>query len=161
MVSLVSSSHICVYCPFINPRETSNKALNAINEIALIPFLMSFLASREKLPLTTVVSAGMSFSTSLISCSEPSIPLAQCLYVLTDDNRPATQEVRHNAGYLSCLLSIVREENPKKENTEQTLTLSVLASGTFSWYIISCPTLIDLKVSYGMYLQYLLPLPPP
>jgi hypothetical protein len=39
-------------------RETSNKALNAINELHLTPFLMSFLASRDKLPLTPVISAG-------------------------------------------------------------------------------------------------------
>lgn len=39
-------------------RETSNKALNAINEIHLIPFLMSFLAARNKIPLAPVTAAG-------------------------------------------------------------------------------------------------------
>ncbi|KAF8204010.1 armadillo-type protein [Pholiota molesta] len=39
--------------------ETSNKALNAINEIRLVPFLMSFLAARDKLPLSTVTSAAI------------------------------------------------------------------------------------------------------
>ncbi|THG94495.1 hypothetical protein EW026_g6991 [Hermanssonia centrifuga] len=69
--------------------ETSNKALNAINQIALVPFLMSFLGSRSKLPVSTVTSA------------------AQCLYVLTDDNWPATNELRTNGAYTACLLSIV------------------------------------------------------
>ena len=42
----------------MKPRETSNKALNAINQISLVTFLMSFLVSRDKLPLSTVTSAG-------------------------------------------------------------------------------------------------------
>ncbi|KAG0702741.1 ARM repeat-containing protein [Suillus ampliporus] len=37
--------------------ETSNKALSAINQINLIPFLMSFLAARAKLPIATVTAA--------------------------------------------------------------------------------------------------------
>ena len=40
-------------------RETSNKALNAVNQLDLVPFLASFLAARDKLPLSTVTSAGM------------------------------------------------------------------------------------------------------
>jgi hypothetical protein len=45
--------------PFFNiRRETSNKALNAINELHLVPFLMSFLAARDQLPLAPVTSAG-------------------------------------------------------------------------------------------------------
>ncbi|KAI0964127.1 hypothetical protein AcW1_010246 [Taiwanofungus camphoratus] len=59
--------------------ETSDKAMNAINQISLIPFLMSFLASREKLPLSTVTSA------------------AQCLYVLTDENPLVIEEERQNS----------------------------------------------------------------
>ncbi|KAF8921881.1 armadillo-type protein [Mucidula mucida] len=74
--------------------ETSNKALNAINAIQLVPFLMSFLASREKLPLAPVTAA------------------AQCLYVLTDDNDPAIYEVKNNGEYISCLLSILRNVTP-------------------------------------------------
>ncbi|KAF9451411.1 ARM repeat-containing protein [Macrolepiota fuliginosa MF-IS2] len=95
--------------------ETSNKALNAINEINLTPFLMSFLASREKLPLGPVVSA------------------AQCLYVLTDDNPPAIAVVRTDASHLSCLLSIARPENIANveavKNDPRLVTLSVLAAG--------------------------------
>jgi hypothetical protein len=41
-------------------RETSNKALNAVNQVNLIPFLMAFLESREKLPIATVNAAGVS-----------------------------------------------------------------------------------------------------
>ncbi|KAH9854273.1 ARM repeat-containing protein [Lenzites betulinus] len=79
--------------------ETSNKALNSINEISLVPFLMSFLAARDKLPLSTVTSA------------------AQCLYVLTDENRPIIEEVRTNAEYTACLLAIVRPDSaPPKHN---------------------------------------------
>lgn len=42
---------------FLN-RETSNKALNAVNEIDLIPFLISFLRARNQLPQSTVNAAG-------------------------------------------------------------------------------------------------------
>jgi len=48
-------------------RETSNKALNAINEIHLVPFLMSFLAARDKLPLATVTAAGVSLGIQFTS----------------------------------------------------------------------------------------------
>ncbi|KAF5368331.1 hypothetical protein D9758_002154 [Tetrapyrgos nigripes] len=99
--------------------ETSNKALNAINNINLIPFLMSFLAAREKLPLAPVVAA------------------AQCLYVLTDDNDPAIRSVRTDAGYISCLVSMTRlnENAPnvngkaKDPNDYRVITLQVLVSG--------------------------------
>ncbi|KAF5352474.1 hypothetical protein D9756_005865 [Leucocoprinus leucothites] len=95
--------------------ETSNKALNAINEIHLIPFLMSFLASRDNLPLGPVASA------------------AQCLYVLTDDNPLAISDVKSDASYLACLLDISRPENIAKVDTNlkdpRIVTLSVLAAG--------------------------------
>ena len=55
-------------------------------------------------------------------CSE-----AQCLYVLTDDNYPAISDVKSDASYISCLLSIARQVNI---NTDpRTVTLSVLATG--------------------------------
>ncbi|KAL9716392.1 hypothetical protein Ac2012v2_000839 [Leucoagaricus gongylophorus] len=92
--------------------ETSSKALNAINAIHLTPFLMSFLASRDKLPLGPVVSA------------------AQCLYVLTDDNPPAISDVRSDAGYLSCLLNIAKPEHVGVNQKDSRLViLSVLAVG--------------------------------
>ncbi|THV01428.1 ARM repeat-containing protein [Dendrothele bispora CBS 962.96] len=99
--------------------ETSNKALNAINNINLIPFLMSFLASREKLPLAPVVAA------------------AQCLYVLTDDNSPAIQSVKSDAGYVSCLVSIAKLDGnatnvngkARDMNDPRTITLQVLVTG--------------------------------
>lgn len=43
-------------------RETSNKALNAINDIRLVPFLMSFLAARDRLSLGPVTAAGAFYS---------------------------------------------------------------------------------------------------
>lgn len=77
MVPLVSVfkafDHAAIF--FNIHRETSNKALNTINELHLTPFLMSFLASRDKLPLAPVVSAGIYilymgfFPFSLISSS--------------------------------------------------------------------------------------------
>ncbi|KAI6120694.1 ARM repeat-containing protein [Pisolithus croceorrhizus] len=70
--------------------ETSNKALNAINAMGLIPFLMSFLGARDRLPTATVTAA------------------AQSLYVLTDDNWPAIDAMRSDVAYTSCLLDIVR-----------------------------------------------------
>ncbi|KAK0465459.1 armadillo-type protein [Desarmillaria tabescens] len=98
--------------------ETSNKALNAINAIRLVPFLMSFLASREQLPVAPVVAA------------------AQCLYVLTDDNDPAVSDVRADAGYISCLLDIARSvqdgtkvNGKSKEPDQRSITLGVLAAG--------------------------------
>ncbi|KAI0714810.1 ARM repeat-containing protein [Earliella scabrosa] len=79
--------------------ETSNKALNAINQISLVPFLMSFIAARDKLPVSTVTSA------------------AQCLYVLTDENYPIIEEVRSNAEYTACLLAVVRStDSPVNSN---------------------------------------------
>lgn len=37
-------------------------------------------------------------------------PSAQCLYVLTEENEPASQEIRVNAQYINCLISIVQTE---------------------------------------------------
>ncbi|KAG8219606.1 ARM repeat-containing protein [Butyriboletus roseoflavus] len=100
--------------------ETSNKALNAINQINLVPFLMSFLSSRDKLPISTVVAA------------------AQSLYVLTDDNQTAIDEVCSDAAYSSCLLDIVRwnERDPKGKSKDLSRdrfeTLKVLCCGIMS-----------------------------
>ncbi|RDB28844.1 hypothetical protein Hypma_015922 [Hypsizygus marmoreus] len=96
--------------------ETSNKALNAINEIHLIPFLMSFLAARDKIPLAPVTAA------------------AHCLYVLTDDNYPAISDVRTDAGYIACLLDIVKSDQvpngkAKEVSDPRAVTLMVLAAG--------------------------------
>ncbi|KAJ8596260.1 ARM repeat-containing protein [Rhizopogon salebrosus TDB-379] len=99
--------------------ETSNKALNAINQINLVPFLMSFLAARAKLPIVAVTAA------------------AQCLYVLTDDNLPAIDEVRSNAAYSTCLLEIVRDEDAARGKDQEVIgdrltMLKVLATGILS-----------------------------
>ncbi|KAJ6611503.1 armadillo-type protein [Mycena sp. CBHHK59/15] len=98
--------------------ETSNKALNAINEMKLTPFLMSFLAAREKIPLAPVTAA------------------AQCLYVLTDDNYPAIADIRSDGSYVACLMSIINshENLPNDKAATDTsdprsVTLRVLASG--------------------------------
>ncbi|KAF8625190.1 hypothetical protein AX15_005495 [Amanita polypyramis BW_CC] len=95
--------------------ETSNKALNVINAIRLTPFLMSFLAARDKLPITLVVSA------------------AQCLYVLTDDNESAITDVRSDAGYISCLMSIAQPSpdasQPKNPSDPRLVMLRVLIAG--------------------------------
>ncbi|KAF9567834.1 ARM repeat-containing protein [Agrocybe pediades] len=95
--------------------ETSNKALNAINEFQLAPFLMSFLAASDKLPLSPVTSA------------------AQCLYVLTDDNYPVISEVRADGGYISCLLSLARRDSAgaaASNDDPKSVALAVLAAGT-------------------------------
>ncbi|KAI6047851.1 ARM repeat-containing protein [Pisolithus marmoratus] len=92
--------------------ETSNKALNAINAIGLIPFLMSFLGARDKLPTATVTAA------------------AQSLYVLTDDNWPAIDAVRSDVAYTSCLLDIVRVNGQKNEaSDDRFVMLYVLCCG--------------------------------
>ena len=106
-------------------RETSNKALNAINELHLVPFLMSFLAARNRLPLAPVTSAGTCIQKKIIRFTNDVRSKAQCLYVLTDDNYPAISDVKTDASCISCLLSIAREVNADP----RTVTLSVLAAG--------------------------------
>ncbi|KAF7290517.1 ARM repeat-containing protein [Mycena indigotica] len=94
--------------------ETSNKALAAINELNLIPFLVSFLAAHDKIPLAPVTAA------------------AHCLYVLTDDNPPAIDQIRVDATYIACLMSFLapdNDQNDPKEKDPRTTTLRVLASG--------------------------------
>lgn len=92
--------------------ETSNKALNAINAIGLIPFLMSFLGARDKLPTATVTAA------------------AQSLYVLTDDNWPAIDAIRSEVIYISCLLDIVRVNEQNNETSDDRFVmLYVLCCG--------------------------------
>ncbi|KAJ6602568.1 armadillo-type protein [Mycena vulgaris] len=97
--------------------ETSNKALTAINEMKLMPFLMSFLAAREKIPLGPVTAA------------------AHCLYVLTDDNYPAITDIRADGSYIACLMSLIDSDekmgNGKSPETvdPRVVTLRVLASG--------------------------------
>jgi hypothetical protein len=55
-------------------RETSNKALGAVNNLALVPFLMSFLSSRDRLPIPTVTSAGASRSLDSVPRGESNAP---------------------------------------------------------------------------------------
>jgi len=112
--------------------ETSNKALNAVNNLELVPFLMAFLSSRDKLPLQTVTSA------------------AQCLYVLTDDNPPVADQVRVNFSYVSCLLDIAKARGGVHDvkgrgsaAEERTVTLGILACGAFGW-----------RGSSGMFLMF-------
>ncbi|KAI9508368.1 ARM repeat-containing protein [Russula earlei] len=98
--------------------ETSNKALNAVSDLALVPFLMSFLSSRDRLPLSTVTSA------------------AQCLYVLTEDNPPVVNEARANFSNVTCLLEIAKThrdvQDVKGKNAageERAVALAILACG--------------------------------
>ena len=72
--------------------------------------------------------------------------IAQCLYVLTDENAPIIDEVRSNAEYTACLLEIVRSSTtPVKANGKDKDTsdaklsaLRVLCCGTSS-LPHSCP----------------------
>ncbi|KIO15824.1 hypothetical protein M407DRAFT_44114, partial [Tulasnella calospora MUT 4182] len=104
--------------------ETSNKALSAINDAKLTPFLMAFLMSRDKIPLNTVLAA------------------AQCLYVLSDDNDPTANFIRKTQAYTSCLLGIVASVEAdnstdsanamaidKPTDSEKRMSLKVLACG--------------------------------
>ena len=99
---------------------------------------MSFLASRDKLPVSTVTAAGEwcaipEEADHLISRQLS----AQCLYVLTDENSSAIEEVRSNAPYSACVLSIVqsREGIPstngksKEVADDRSLALQVLCCG--------------------------------
>ncbi|KEP54669.1 putative ARM like repeat protein [Rhizoctonia solani 123E] len=91
--------------------ETSNKALNAINSISLIPFLMAFLINRAKLPRQVVHAA------------------AQCLYVLSEDNPPAIQTIRSESEYIACLVAI--STAPQGPNDDEwDIGIRVLACGS-------------------------------
>ncbi|KAF8684622.1 ARM repeat-containing protein [Rhizoctonia solani] len=91
--------------------ETSNKALNAINSISLIPFLMSFLINRAKLPRQVVHAS------------------VQCLYVLSEDNPPAIQTIRSESEYIACLVAI--STAPQGPNDDEwDIGIRVLACGS-------------------------------
>ncbi|KAH7104899.1 ARM repeat-containing protein [Auriculariales sp. MPI-PUGE-AT-0066] len=74
--------------------ETSNKALNAVNALNLQQFLMGFLFSRDKLPLSVTVAA------------------AQCIFVLSDDNDAFAKELRTDGSCITCLVEIAQSEKP-------------------------------------------------
>ena len=98
-------------------RETSNKSLNAINNVGLIPFLISFLEHRTRLPLSLVNAAGASNITFLGSPMILMISLAQCIYVLSDDNTPAIEALRADkSSHISTLLSIVQSDPATRPN---------------------------------------------
>ena len=65
-------------------RETSNKALNAINQLHLVPFLMSFLSSRHRLPLSTVASAGSVLFLKAVTVRPPMDHPNSALFVCLD-----------------------------------------------------------------------------
>lgn len=121
--------------------ETSNKALNAVNELDLIPFLISFLSTRDKLSQSTVNAA------------------AQCLYVLTEDNDVAIEVFRNDATRISILIEIAQTEPPAPTSSNDIkairwTTLSCLASGILK-NIAPLPTImptssIDLEKSVIM-----------
>jgi hypothetical protein len=136
-VSRASSSSIHAPSVLRKTRETSNKALNAINQMNLVPFLMSFLSSRDKLPISTITAAGMCRSILMPIHLSNLFAVAHCLYVLTDDNYPAISDIRSNTAYTYCLLDIVRLgsgiSNGKGKDTsdERSVAFSVLASGAY------------------------------
>ena len=82
-------------------RETSNKAMNAINQISLVPFLMSFLASRDQLPLSTVTSAGQRF------------------FMYSWPMSPLTSDMQHNV----CMCSLMRTHLLLRKSVRMRLTL--------------------------------------
>lgn len=84
------------------------------------------------------------------------------MYVLTDDNPPAIADVRADATYLSCLLSIARpgvnEAAGADKNDPRSTTLSVLAAGTSLDPASHHET--NLQPKQGI-LRNVSPLPPP
>lgn len=63
------------------------------------------------------------------------LKLAQCLYVLTDDNPPAIEEVHSNNTYIACLLATARTAtesttptSPSKRNSQKEKESQELAS---------------------------------
>lgn len=66
------------------------------------------------------------------------IRTAQCLYVLTEDNPPVSDEIRANFSYVSCLLEIAKArasvQDVKGKNDaaeERAVALGILACGAF------------------------------
>jgi len=55
--------------------------------------------------------------------------LAQCLYVLTEENDPAIEELRMNSTYVSCLLDVVQKESSSNAD-ERVVTLRTLVCGS-------------------------------
>ena len=127
---------------------------------------MSFLGSREKLPLSTVTSAGKLPQPRRPFGRMLTMTIAQCLYVLTDENPPVIDEVRLNAQYTACLLAIVRPDdtapksNGKEKDTSDSRasTLRVLCCGTLSR--LGAVTLVISHETLGI-LRNVSPIPPP
>lgn len=118
---------------------------------------MSFLAYREKLPLSAVASAGVWYSPSLGFRAAAENASAQCLYVLTEDNPPAAEELRTNGSYTSALLSIAQSQ-PAPDDIRG-LTLKVLSAGIL-WNVSPLPPLTAASaVDIGG--EIVLPLMPP
>jgi hypothetical protein len=103
---------------------------------------MSFLSSRDRLPIRTVTSAGASRSFNFILFSpegiSDTIRAAQCLYVLTEDNPPVADVIRANFSYASCLLEIAKARGGVQEVSskdavaeERAVSLGILACGAF------------------------------
>jgi hypothetical protein len=148
-VSLVSTSSSLIFLALRKTRETSNKALNAINQISLVPFLMSFLGAKDVLPISAVASAGMSFLLAEFYTYSHYL-IAHCLYVLTDDNPPAIHEVRSYGAYTACLLAVAKPDENQKLNgkaktpsDDREVTLQVLCSGI----ALSCIICYDILIS--------------
>lgn len=102
--------------------------------LSIIPYVFSWIAGQapaRHCHLCWYVSCPL----ASLSCSFNS--LAQCLYVLTDDNRPISDEVKTNGAYTTCLLSIIRgDEEARKANVkgkdvsdDRETTLRVLCTG--------------------------------
>ncbi|KAJ7159871.1 armadillo-type protein [Mycena crocata] len=115
--------------------ETSNKALTAINEMKLMPFLMSFLAARDMIPLGPVTAA------------------AQCLYVLTDDNYSAITDVRADGSYIACLMSIIDADSKPTPNENAEMTDASTPDAD--------PRAVTLRVLAAGILRNVSPIPPP
>lgn len=85
------------------------------------------------------------------------MPAAQCLYVLTEDNPPAAEELRTNGSYTSALLSIAQSQ-PAPDDIRG-LTLKVLSAGIL-WNVSPLPPLTAASaVDIGG--EIVLPLMPP
>ena len=113
--------------------ETSNKALKAVNDTNLVPFLVSFLQAYDRLPLSTVNAAGDILPDWTVEV--PDLLPAQCLYVLTEENDSAIEIFRNESSYVSSLFDIAQKEAPgihvSEEGNKGTpwITLRVLVSG--------------------------------
>ncbi|TIA89099.1 hypothetical protein E3P99_02242 [Wallemia hederae] len=92
--------------------ETSNKAFKAVNELSLPSFLVAFLKKdlRKAAPLSTTIAA------------------AQCLFILSDENKAFKRHFTDNPGDCTALVDLLQDSFEGQDQVKATLA-RILACG--------------------------------